>query len=268
MTRQMSAHRVLEEIRSVETRHVTFLDDNFLLNAGRENEIADLVKAEGIHMRFGMECRTDSIARHPQIIEKWAGIGLENVLLGLEGISDDMLVSVNKRNTAWANNEAIRILHDNGVMIWGAFIVDPDWTVDQFNALRDYVHEKNITHTQFTVLTPLPGTELYRQKQKDLLTSDYTCFDTLHAVVPTRLPREEFYRQFASLYARRNIEFIHECLRQGRLTMEQVRFGDRIFKQFSRWESYMKHDPILKKIGTIGTATHATRRSSSLRSRS
>ncbi len=248
MTRQMSASRVLEEIRSVETRHVTFLDDNFLLNAGRENKIADLVKAEGIHMRFGMECRTDSIARHPAIIEKWAGIGLENVLLGLEGISDDILVSVNKRNTAWANNEAIHILHDNGVMIWGAFIVDPDWTVDQFNALRDYVYEKNITHTQFTILTPLPGTELYRQKRKDLLTSDYTCFDTLHAVVPTRLPREEFYRQFASLYARRNIEFIYEYLRQGRLTMEQVRFGDRIFKQFSRWESYMEHDPIVKKM--------------------
>jgi len=268
MTRQMSARRVLEEIRSVKTKHVTFLDDNFLLNAGRENEIADLVKAEGIHMRFGMECRTDSIARHPQIIEKWAGIGLENVLLGLEGISDDILISVNKRNTAWANNEAIRILHDNGVMIWGAFIVDPDWTVDQFNALRDYVHEKNITHTQFTILTPLPGTELYRQKRKDLLTSDYTCFDTLHAVVPTRLPREEFYRQFASLYARRNIEFIHECLRQGRLTMEQVRFGDRIFKQFSRWENYMEHDPILTKIGIRGTATNTTLRSSSLRSRS
>ncbi len=249
MTRQMSARRVLEEIRSVKTRHVTFLDDNFLLNAGREDEIADLVKAEGIHMRFGMECRTDSIARHPAIIEKWAGIGLENVLLGLEGISDDILVSVNKHNTAWANNEAIRILHDNGVMIWGAFIVDPDWTVNQFDALRDYVYEKNITHTQFTILTPLPGTELYRQKRKDLLTSDYTCFDTLHAVVPTRLPREEFYKQFASLYARRNIEFIHECLRQGRLTMEQVRFGDRIFKQFSRWESYIEHDPILKKIG-------------------
>ena len=141
-------------------------------------------------------------------------------------------------------------------MIWGAFIVDPNWTVDQFNALRDYVYEKNITHTQFTILTPLPGTELYRQKRKDLLTSDYTCFDTLHAVLPTRLPREEFYKQFASLYARRNIEMIQEYLRQGRLTMEQVRFGDRIFKQFGRWESYVEHDPILNKIGIVGTANH------------
>jgi len=252
VTRQMSASRVMEEIRSVKTKHVTILDDNFLFNAGRVNEIADMVKAEGLHMRFGMECRTDSIARYPQIIEKWAGIGLENVLLGLEGVSDETLISVNKRNTIWDNNEAIRILQDNGVMIWGAFIVDPNWTVDQFNALRDYVYEKNITHTQFTILTPLPGTELYRQKQKDLLTSDYTCFDTLHAVVPTRLPRDEFYRQFASLYTRRNIEFIHEYLRQGRLTIEQVRFGDRIFKQFSQCESYMEHDPILRHSNKTG----------------
>lgn len=40
--------------------------------------------------------------------------------------------------------------------------------------------------------TPLPGTQLYREKARELLTRDYTCIDALQAVVLTRLPHEEF----------------------------------------------------------------------------
>jgi len=244
-TRQMSATRVLEEIRSVGTQHATFVDDNFILNARRDNEIADLIKAEGLQMRWGMECRTDSIVRHPKLIEKWAGIGLKWVLLGLEGISDQALNRLNKHNTAQTNDEAIRVLQANGVMIWGAFIVHPDWTADQFTALREYVHKKGIACTQFTILTPLPGTRLYQDKRADLLTQDYTCFDTLHAVLPTRLPREEFYQHFASLYLKPNLNFVYEDVRQGRLTVEQVRRGHQILQQLGRWEAYGERDPVL-----------------------
>ena len=68
----------------------------------------------------------------------------------------------------------------------GAFLVDPDWTEDDFKRLHGYVREKEITHTQFTILTPLPGTQLYQQRRAELLTGDYSCFDTLHAVVRER----------------------------------------------------------------------------------
>jgi hypothetical protein len=155
------------------------------------------------------------------------------------------LKNVNKQSTAATNDEAIRILHANGVLIWGAFIVDPSWTADQFRALRDYIDEKWITHIQATVLTPLPGTRLYRRRRAELLTDDYTCFDTLHAVLPTRLPREHFYQQIASLYVKPNLEPIEHYLRQGRITMEAVRFGHQVYRQFSRWQAYAKRDPIL-----------------------
>ena len=244
-TRQMSAARVLEEIAAAHTRHITFLDDNFLLNARREAEIADRIQAQGIQVHWGMECRADSIVRHPELVERWAGLGLENVLLGLEGISDEALQNINKQNTVAINDEAIRVLQANGVLIWGAFIVDPSWTAEQFRALRDYIDAKWITHLQVTVLTPLPGTRLYGQRRAELLTDDYTCFDTLHAVLPTRLPREQFYQQIAALYERPNLAPIEHYLREGRITMEAARFGRRVYRQFSRWQAYAERDPIL-----------------------
>ncbi|MHC4108441.1 MAG: B12-binding domain-containing radical SAM protein, partial [Planctomycetota bacterium] len=168
-TRQMSAQRVVEEIASVDTDHITFVDDNFLMNQKREHAIADLIKSAAVNKRYSMECRTDSIVRHPELVSKWVDVGLYAVLLGLEGASDKMLKTVNKRNTSRTNDEAIRILQDHGVIIWGAFIADPDWEEDDFVKLRDYVSRNRITHTQFTVLTPLPGTVLYRQKLDELL---------------------------------------------------------------------------------------------------
>jgi radical SAM superfamily enzyme YgiQ (UPF0313 family) len=254
MTNQMSARRVLKELDGITTEHVTFVDDNFLMNNRRENEIADLVRSEGVKLRFSMECRTDSIARHPELLKKWVDVGLYAVLLGLEGVSDKTLKSVNKNNTSATNEQAVKILHDNGVIIWGAFIVDPDWEADDFKRLRDYVTQMQITHTQFTVLTPLPGTRLYREKEAELLTHDYSCYDTMHSVLPTRLPREEFYRQFANLYRQTDIGPYYDLVREGKLTIANCKQGKAMLDSAANWELYLANDPILGHTRDRGSA--------------
>jgi radical SAM superfamily enzyme YgiQ (UPF0313 family) len=244
-TNQMPPQRVLSEIATISTDHITFVDDNFLMNHDRENVIADKIKAEGIRKRYSMECRTDSIVRHPELVAKWVDVGLYAVLLGLEGGSDKILKSVKKSSNVDTNNQAIKLLQDHGVIIWGAFMVDPDWTADDFERLRDYVREKKITHTQFTILTPLPGTQLYRDRHSELLTDDYSCFDTLHAVVPTRLPREEFYRHFASLYRQSDIGPYYDLVQSGKMTIQDCRRGKAMLDAAADWERYIEKDPIL-----------------------
>jgi radical SAM superfamily enzyme YgiQ (UPF0313 family) len=244
-TRQMSARRVVDEVRAIETDHITFVDDNFLMNARRESRIADLLRAEGVEKRYSMECRTDSIVRHPELVTRWSEIGLYAVLLGLEGASDRALENVNKKSTLETNNEALRILQDHGIIIWGAFLVDPDWTADDFKRLRDYVTERQITHTQFTVLTPLPGTPLYDEQRGRLLTRDYRCYDTLHSVLPTRLPREEFYRHFANLYRQTDLTPYWDLVSEGKLTVADCRRGKAMLDTMSRAELYWTGDPIL-----------------------
>ncbi len=246
-TRQMSPGRVVEELRGIETEHLTFVDDNFIFAGRRELEIAQRIKAEGIRRLYSMECRTDAIVRHPELIPLWAELGLRSVLLGLEGADDGRLASLNKRNAARTNEEAVRILQANGVNVWGAFIVDPDWTADDFQALRDYVLRLELSLVQFTVLTPLPGTQLYRENHARLLTHDYTCFDTLHAVLPTRLPREEFYRRFAGLYHRPDPKPYFDLIDRGVWTLEQLKLAYRKSKTMQQWELYAENDPVLRQ---------------------
>ena len=250
---QMPPQRVVAEMADIPTDHITIVDDNFLMNRRREDTIADLIRAEGICTRFSMECRTDSIVRHPELVAKWVDIGLYAVLLGLEGGCDKTLKNVNKSCNIDTNNRAIEILRDLGVIIWGAFIVDPNWTDDDFQRLRDYVSAKEITHTQFTVLTPLPGTQLYRDRRNDLLTSDYSCFDTLHAVLPTRLPREKFYRLFADLYRQRNAGPYYELVQTGKMTIEDCKKGKTMLDAMADWERYIEKDPILGREHAYGS---------------
>jgi radical SAM superfamily enzyme YgiQ (UPF0313 family) len=251
---QMSPQRVISEIYTISSDHITFVDDNFLMNHRRESMIADLTKSEGIHKRFSMECRADSIVKHPELVEKWVDIGLYAVLLGLEGGCDKTLKNVNKSCSVDTNDRAIKVLQDNGVIIWGAFIIDPDWTDDDFKLLRDYVSRRQITHTQFTILTPLPGTQLYRDRHDELLTDDYSCFDTLHAVLPTRLPRERFYQNFANLYRQRDIGPYYDLVRAGKMTIEDCKRGKRMLDALAQWERYIEKDPILGENGCRETA--------------
>jgi len=50
------------------------------------------------------------------------------------------------------------------------------------------------------VLTPLPGTELYRKWRDRADDQHYELYDLFHSVIPTRLRLEEFHREFTSLY--------------------------------------------------------------------
>ncbi len=263
---QMPPERVLAEVAAIPTEHITFVDDNFLMNHTRETAIADRIKSEGIRKRYSMECRTDSIVRHPELVAQWVDIGLYAVLLGLEGGSEKILKGIKKSCTIDTNNRAIQILQDQGVIIWGAFIVDPAWTADDFNQLSDYVRQKRITHTQFTVLTPLPGTQLYRERRAELLTDDYSCFDTLHAVVPTRLPREEFYRHFADLYRQTDIGPYYDLVQSGKMTIEDCRRGKRMLDAMADWERYIEKDPILGRTDALPQRQDTARATESWRS--
>ncbi len=57
-----------------------------------------------------------------------------------------------------------------------------------------------LTNPGFTVLTPLPGTELWETVKDKITTDDYAYFDVMHLVLPSKLPPARFYERVARLY--------------------------------------------------------------------
>jgi radical SAM superfamily enzyme YgiQ (UPF0313 family) len=198
--RYKSPARVVDELARVPAPYIFFTDDNFLGDVARAHEMADAVRAAGIHKTYTFQCRADTIARHPDLLEHWREVGRLSVFVGLEKIEQADLDDLHKRTTVRDNQRALDILLSLDVGFTPNFIVPPEADRSQFAQLREYVRARGLHGAGFSVLTPLPGTELYEQKQEELLTRDCELFDLFHAVTPTRLPLAEFYEEFASLY--------------------------------------------------------------------
>jgi hopanoid C-3 methylase len=50
-------------------------------------------------------------------------------------------------------------------------------------------------------MTPLPGTVLNAYTEREISNSRPELYDMIHALLPTALPLEEFYRELANLWA-------------------------------------------------------------------
>jgi hypothetical protein len=92
------------------------------------------------------------------------------------------------------NTEALEVARNIGVSVAVNLIADPDWDHERFAVVREWAMSiPDIVH--LTVATPYPGTELWLTEARKLATRDYRLFDIQHAVLPTKLPLHEFYRE-------------------------------------------------------------------------
>lgn len=199
-TRFLSASRIVDQMEACEEPFVFVLDDNFLTSKKRATELCDELERRGVRKYWLTQGRTDFAADHPELIARLAKNGLVMVLSGYESNDDDNLASLRKKSTWLKNQRANEIMREHGIFVTGIFMARADWTAAQFEQLYEYVRSLAIAIPLLTVLTPLPGTQLYRLYKDKLLTTDHRLFDLLHPVLPTRLPREEFYALMCRFY--------------------------------------------------------------------
>jgi radical SAM superfamily enzyme YgiQ (UPF0313 family) len=241
-----SPERVVEEIEKIPSRYVCFVDDNFTHNLRRAEKIAELLLERGIKKRYWAQVRSDSIVHRPDVFQKWAQAGMDTVLVGFESIDQKYLDQINKSNTVENNDQAIEILHDAGIRIWGTFLIMPDWDERDFAALTEYVNRNRIEFPQFTILTPLPGTDYWEEMKDKVITTNWEEYDYLHSVLPfTKLSPEAFYKQVADLYRNTGMTFsqIKEAIRSGEIPKEalpRLRQIGGMLAQLADVRSYLK----------------------------
>jgi hopanoid C-3 methylase len=191
---------VVAELKGIAEENVFFCDDESMCDTKRMERLADLIEAAGIRKNYFLYARVDTIVRYPELFAKWRRIGLSQVFVGMEDFSDARLQAMNKGVTVAQQEEAARILDRLGIMMYASFMVDPDYTKEDFASLKSYVRRLKLKYATFTVMTPLPGTELHESVKDRLLTSKPELYDMLHALVPPRLPLQEFYLEMTTLY--------------------------------------------------------------------
>jgi len=249
--REKSTARVVAELAAIAAPNVFITDDIFWMDVKRSEELARAIQAAGIKKYFTVQTRTDIICKFPHLIELWKGCGSLAIFLGLEAVTDAGLERVNKKNSAANNERALGILKDLGVGFTPNFIVDPAWDREDFARLREWISRTGAYNSGFSVLTPLPGTDLWASAKEQVTTHNWEMYDIIHAILPTRLPLEEFYEEYAKLWRHvLEVRYRHRgkmrtylqlgaALATGRVSPAAVRKGMNLAKVFSRKETFL-----------------------------
>ena len=250
--REKSPARVVRELQAIKAEAIFITDDIFWMNVKRGEEMARQIKAAGIKKFFTVQTRTDIICKFPHLIEMWKDCGKLAIFLGLESVTDAGLKAVNKKNTADNNVKAIKILQQLGVGFTPNFIVDPAWTRDDFKRLRDWIDETGAYNSGFSVLTPLPGTDLWDTAKEQVTTHDWEMYDIVHAVLPTTLSLDDFYEEYSGLWRHaldvryryrgkwKTYVQLGAAIATGKVSLHNVRRGLGMAKTFSKPETFLR----------------------------
>lgn len=191
----------LQDLASMKEDYVFMAEDDSMFDIKYSNALADAIISSGLRKSYQFYSRTDLVVSQPELFAKWQKAGLRLLLLGMEMASDGELEAVNKQNSTDNNEKAAKILQSMGIEAISYFMVDPaTFTPDHFKRLRDYVVNLGLSHPIFFIMTPLPGTTQYRQRNDIVRTDNLDLFDFYHCVVETKMPLGEFYRHFIDLY--------------------------------------------------------------------
>jgi magnesium-protoporphyrin IX monomethyl ester (oxidative) cyclase len=192
--RKSTPEAAAEELAGIAEPNVFIVDDVAFIRPEHGNAIAAEVEKRHVRKHYYLETRSDVLLRNPEVFRRWARLGLKYMFLGVESIDAEGLDLYRKRVSPDDNFKALEEARRLGITVAINLIVDPAWDAAQFRVVREFaLSVPEIVH--LTVMTPYPGTEIWYTESRRLTTRDYRLFDIQHAVVPTTLPLEEFYRE-------------------------------------------------------------------------
>jgi radical SAM superfamily enzyme YgiQ (UPF0313 family) len=150
---------------------------------------------------------TIDVTDDPTLVRDMALAGCTGVFVGLESLAGENLDAARKK-TPNPDDYArrVRILHDNGIQVNGSFVLgfDADGP-DVFARTVEWIERCRLECATFHILTPYPGTPLYRQLEREgrILHRDWDLYDTAHVVFrPARMRVEELEEGYAWCYRR------------------------------------------------------------------
>ena len=192
--RTKSPEAAVEEIARIREPGVFLLDDVAFIQADHGMRIGELIAQKGIRKKYYLETRGDILLRNKAVFQFWRKLGLEYMFLGIEAIDEEGLRLFRKRVSLSQNFEALEFARSLGVSVAINIIADPSWDRERFRVIREWCMEiPEIVN--ISVTTPYPGTEIWLREQRRLTSLDYRLYDIQHAVLPTKLPLAEFYRE-------------------------------------------------------------------------
>ena len=201
--RSRPLENVMAEVATL-PRDFMFVDDNLL--ADPEYARALFTALVPLKKRWVGQCSIE-IADDPGLLRLARDAGCKGLFVGVETTSQENLVDLDKGfNDGARIRERIARIRRAGIGVIAGMIVGLDRdTPEVFERTLRFLDATGIDALQLNILTPLPGTPLHADFEREgrILDRDFTRYDFRHAVIrPARMRPEELQEGADWLYAR------------------------------------------------------------------
>jgi anaerobic magnesium-protoporphyrin IX monomethyl ester cyclase len=242
--RTRSPENIVDELEYLTTiqrqPYVVFRDPLFTNDRERCLALCDEIRARGLEIRFECETRLDRL--DASLIDVLHKAGLDAISFGVETISVDTLKRAGRRPIPPEQQQRIMAECRRRGIATAAFYVfgflQDDWS--SIAATIDYAIELGSTVAQFKLLTPYPGTPMWKQLAPLVYEKDWQRFD---GFTPTfthpSLTADELSFLLGAAYTRFYIRptfFANYCGVQQRGRRLLTRFDDVVLAWHARGE--------------------------------
>lgn len=163
---------VLDELESISTRDIFFIDDNLIGYSKNSKERArDLFKGmidRNLKKRWACQAAV-SFGADDELLALAQESGCYAVLIGFESDDPNELVGMNKKfNVQYQYGEVLRNLNKHQIFVYGAFIYGSERETRQSMRRKTrFICRNRIDVMQTTIMTPLPGTRLFERARRE-----------------------------------------------------------------------------------------------------
>jgi radical SAM superfamily enzyme YgiQ (UPF0313 family) len=167
--RRKNVNDILDELETIDNEFVFFLDDNLIGHGEKsEREAIEVFKGmlkRNIKKKWWMQTSINT-GENEEVLRYASKSGCLFALVGIETIREenlkDMKKGINLKVGVENYKKIIDKFHKYGIGVLGTFIIgNENESKEYYEELTEFIIKSGVDAVQISILTPLPGTNLY-----------------------------------------------------------------------------------------------------------
>jgi len=173
--RAHSADYVIDEMEQCEKlgiQEILIYDDTFTIDRSRTLEVCSLYKKRNLHISWDIRARVNTIDE--EVIKALKSANCQRIHFGVEAGTEKILKELNKGITKKQALKAFRLAKKYDIETLAYFMIgSPTETEEDIKETFKFSKKLSPDYMHLTILTPFPGTEIYKMGLEQGLFNDF-----------------------------------------------------------------------------------------------